>query len=227
MDQYKRGTPERALSDMEHLLNNYKTSSDMRMQKKAKLLSYWISDYARMLKQEETFLPEKLKRYKRGEIVKVDLGYNIGNEEGGLHYAVVLDKENRLHSGVITVIPLSSKKVSTRINKYMIDLGDEIYQKLQTKAQHTFEECAKGMEITQNKEQGTLLISLDLKEFEKVLAEIDGMKLGSIALAAQITTVSKIRIQSPLRTTDALSNITLSAESLDKIDNKIKELYIN
>ena len=222
----KRGTPERALADLEKLFKSYQSSPEKKANKKATLLSYWLSDYAGILKQEETFLPNKLKRYKRGEIVKVNLGYNIGNEEGGLHYAVVLDKQNSLYSGTITILPLSSKKPSTVIHKYILDLGDEIYRKLRCKAQKTFEECAAKMEITPSKENNALFLSLDLKEFKKVLDEIDGMKLGSIALVSQITTVSKIRIYSPLRTTDALSSIVLSPDSLNKIDNKIKELYM-
>ena len=60
---------------------------------KADKFSYWLEDYVRFLKREVTFQPNSLKRYKRGEIIKVHLGYNIGSEEGGLHYAVVIDKK--------------------------------------------------------------------------------------------------------------------------------------
>ena len=55
-----------------------------------------------------------LRRYKRGEIVKVHLGFNVGSEEGGLHYAVVLDKNNAKSSPVITIIPLTSVKTTYR-----------------------------------------------------------------------------------------------------------------
>jgi len=52
------------------------------------------------------------------------------------------------------------------------------------------------------------------------------MKEGSIALISQITTISKMRIIKPQKNSDALSGICLSSESLDKIDEKILELYI-
>lgn len=55
--------------------------------------------------------------YKRGEILKVHLGYNIGSEEGGLHYCVVLDKENSIYSPVISVAPLTSVKPWTALDK--------------------------------------------------------------------------------------------------------------
>ena len=51
--------------------------------------------------------------------------------------------------------------------------------------------------------------------------EISKMKRGSIALVNQITTISKIRIYDPKKNKDMLSGITLSEESLDKIDYEI------
>ncbi|MCT3135805.1 type II toxin-antitoxin system PemK/MazF family toxin, partial [Lactococcus lactis] len=36
------------------------------------------------------------------------MGFNIGNEEGGLHYAIVLDNNNALGHSLITIVPLTS-----------------------------------------------------------------------------------------------------------------------
>lgn len=97
---------------------------------KADKLSYWISDYAGYLKSEKTFLPGKLKRYKRGDIVKVNFGFRLGSELGGRHYCVVLDKDNSPKAPTITVMPLTSLKENTDINKLPKDriyLGSEIY----------------------------------------------------------------------------------------------------
>ena len=77
---------------------------------KGKKLAYWVSDYVNFLDSEATFTPDKLIRYKRGSIIKVHLGYRIGSEEGGLHYAIVMDRQNSIHSPTITVIPLTSIK---------------------------------------------------------------------------------------------------------------------
>lgn len=93
-------------SDAISKLSSYMDSLDS---KHGKILAYWIRDYVRFLEKEKTFDPQKLIRYKRGAIVKVHLGYRIGSEEGGLHYAVVID-DNPQKSHVATIIPLTSRK---------------------------------------------------------------------------------------------------------------------
>lgn len=50
--------------------------------KKANLISYWLKDYIKYINQEESFNSSTLKSYSRGDIIKVNLGFNIGNEEG-------------------------------------------------------------------------------------------------------------------------------------------------
>ena len=101
--------------------------------KKSELITYWINDYIKYLKFEEEFIPNKLKIYERGDIVKVNFGFNIGNEEGGLHYAVVLDNKNPQSSGVITVVPLSSLKKDEVLSKYEVNLGSELYLLMKNK----------------------------------------------------------------------------------------------
>ena len=81
-----------AINSVSKQLHNYQTSTDPKLQKKASILSYWLDDYMRMLKKEETFNPRKLKRYKRGEIV--------------------LTKNDSKNSPIITIIPLSSVKAN-------------------------------------------------------------------------------------------------------------------
>lgn len=60
----------------------------------------------------------------------------------------------------------------------------------------------------------------------KIGKEISQMKAGSIALVNQITTVSKIRIFDPRNLRGILAGISLSEESMDKINEKVKELYV-
>jgi hypothetical protein len=65
------------------------------------------------------------------------------------------------------------------------------------------------------------------KDFiEKMKREISKMNLGSKALVGQITTVSKMRIFDPTQDDAILSDIKLSPEKLNLLNNKIKELYI-
>ena len=102
-------------------------------QKKSELITYWLRDYISYLKFEEKFTPKKMKGYSRGDIIKVNFGFNLGNEEGGLHYAVVIDNENSQASGVVTVIPLSSLKKNETISKYDVCLGSELYNLMKHK----------------------------------------------------------------------------------------------
>lgn len=58
------------------LLNNYLDtciSTDNKHLKKANLISYWLKDYIRYIANEETFSSEKLKKYNRGDVIKVNL----------------------------------------------------------------------------------------------------------------------------------------------------------
>ena len=60
----------------------------------------------------------------------------------------------------------------------------------------------------------------------KVSNEASRMKSGSIALVNQITTISKIRIYDPKTDNDILSHIRLSDETLNKIDDEIKKMFV-
>ena len=116
--------------------------------KKVNLISYWLKDYIKYIKDEKNFNPTNLKTYERGDIIKVNLGFNIGSEMGGLHYCVVIDKKNNRNSPVVTVIPLSSQKID-KINKNSIILGNDIYNKLVEKSNKLLED--NKIEIKENK----------------------------------------------------------------------------
>ena len=52
------------------------------------------------------------------------------------------------------------------------------------------------------------------------------MKKGSVALVSQITTISKQRIYDPKTNSDVLAKLKVSGNTLDLIDEKIKELFL-
>ncbi len=218
--------------------------------KKVNLISYWLKDYIKYIKDEKNFNPINLKTYERGDIIKVNLGFNIGSEMGGLHYCVVIDKKNNRNSPVVTVIPLSSQKID-KINKNSIILGNDIYNKLIEKSNKLIED--NKIEIKENKNK--LLIETKrliennattyeifmktnelknniaeafkkLKLAEKINKELQKMKYGSIAIINQIRVVSKQRIYDPKTEFDILSGIKLSDENLNLIDVKMKKMFI-
>ena len=146
----------------------------------------------------------KFKRYKRGDVIKVNFGHRIGREHGGLHYAIVLDVKNPLQSNLLTVVPLTSVKEHTNLEKLGKDrifIGNEIYK--------------------------TNRLPAGSHEKTAVSKELARMKTGSIVLIGQITTISKYRIYDPLSSKNALHGIKVSDNTLTKIDEKIKILFTN
>ena len=260
----------RGICSLNTLLETY--ISDDATLKKANLISYWINDYAKMLSFEDKFIPSRNTTYKRGDILKVNFGFRVGCEYGGLHYAVVLDKSNEHNSPTITVVPLTSNKnTDYKLRSTNVDIGDELYQKLKLKHDTLSANLNKAIDETQ-KSAETLQETLDIlngldsesvaietnppnelnledarfrlfrliryeqerldklhSEFyflEKIKCEISKMKAGSIAISNQVTTISKIRIQDPKTSAGVLAGIRLSGESMDLINERIKEFYI-
>lgn len=193
---------------------------------------------------ESRFSPMSLRRYKRGEVVKVHLGFNVGSEEGGLHYAVVIDKNNAKSSPVVTIVPLTSVKTHTDLSKLKrgsVFLGNELFTNLNSKISATYRHFDKELSLMKTVlENGDILsqeyASLparveraedELNLLKRMRKEVGKMKMGSIALVNQITTISKIRIYDPKTDHDILSNIKLSNEKLDLIDNEIHQHFTN
>lgn len=107
-------------------INKLKRTIDQKIitdYKKSILLTYWLKDYNNFLKQELTYKPNYQPALKQGSIVQVNLGFRLGNEQGGLHYAIVLDKNDNKRKPIITVIPLSSIKEGKRLYKTHVNLG--------------------------------------------------------------------------------------------------------
>ena len=110
-----------SIRSLNNLLEGFINDSSEQHLKKAHLISYWIKDYVRMISFEENFEPTRNIAYKRGNIVKLNFGFNIGNEYGGLHYGIVLDNKNAHNSPVVTVIPLTSQKDNKAVSYTHLD----------------------------------------------------------------------------------------------------------
>lgn len=264
-----------AIRSLNKLLEFYINDPSGQHLKKAHLMSYWLKDFVKYIKFEENFDPTKNISYKRGNVIKVNFGFNIGSEYGGLHYGIVLDKQNNHNSPVLTVIPLTSVKDSKEIHENNVGLGNEIYKLLKLKYDTIYKslkqeqleiaatqsviqnyalmisqalEIAKKVPIGSNEfvknlssaEDNLDIIrvlqnfwnekeahnSANINYLKKIGSEISRMKEGSIAIVNQITTVSKIRIFDPRDSKGVLSGISLSAESMEKINKKLQELYV-
>lgn len=188
-----------ALQSLTSFFHDCCTAADEHKRKTAPLLAYWLRDYIRFLRKEGE--ARIYKRFQRGDIVKVHLGYRVGSEEGGLHYAVVVSSTDSVKSPTLVVIPLTSVKSQKRVERLRyseVFLGDELWQKMYEKSQ-----------VSPNNALS--------KELEK-------MKLGSIALVNQIVTISKLRIYSLKRDASALNGIRFSTKTMQQIDEKMRQI---
>ena len=130
-----------ALKKLDTYLTQLIDSPDKKINAKSDKLSYWLEDWTTFLDFESIYSPSSLKRYKRGEIIKVHLGYNIGSEEGGLHYAVIVEKDNSIHNPVVTIVPLTSIKQDkdlSHLRKGEVLLDNELFSKFSAKFNDTF-----------------------------------------------------------------------------------------
>ena len=128
---------------------------------------------------------------------------------------------------ILTTIQAFSALVSLS-NDVVLELADcekgsnEFSQKLVTGQQYI--DAARYLQAEWERKQKHNQEEQDY--LNKIGKEISQMKEGSIALVNQITTVSKIRIFDPRNLKGVLSGISLSEESMEKINTKLKELYV-
>ncbi|PNZ24635.1 type II toxin-antitoxin system PemK/MazF family toxin [Staphylococcus rostri] len=108
-------------------------SSAQQENRKIKYLPEWLDFYTTQLLEENNNKKKMYSTYKRGSIIYVNLGSNIGNEFSGNHFCVVMDRKDNPKKSTLTVIPLSSKKSKhyTHLTSSIFDITlDELYKKV-------------------------------------------------------------------------------------------------
>ena len=193
--------------------------------KKSELLAYWIHDFAVYHDEERDFDVTKSGVFHRGEIIKVNLGFNIGSELGGLHYCVVLNKKDNPKNGVLNIVPLTSKKENKKYPKSCVNLGNELYnilnKNIEKENKRLNELLAKLDDLEEIPKSIQESISKEIKYIDQLGKSINQYKKESIVLINQITTISKQRLFYDV----VLKNVRLSNESLDLIDEQIIKFF--
>ena len=193
--------------------------------KKSDLLAYWINDFAVYHDEERNFDVSKSGVYSRGDVIKVNLGFNIGNELGGLHYCIVLSKYDNTRNGALNIIPLTSRKDNKKYDSSSVNLGKELYNVFKEKIEKEKEKLQKILDKLEKIEDIPVniqnIIEKEQKYIEKMEKEISKMQKDSIALINQITTISKQRIFKDI----VRKNVKISNESLDLIDKQIIKFF--
>lgn len=144
--------------------------------------NYRIFNNMNISKEEIRLLAKKI-LFRRGNVVWVDFGFNIGNEFGGMHPAIILKNfENDLF-----VLPVSSKKPIeyTKIendffeNKISEDeckkRKDRVNEIVQLDSIIGFKEITRWANITRMKKVSLLRVN-----FSGTIGRVDGKCMGTI-----------------------------------------------
>lgn len=110
------------LDTLKEKLEDLKTIVHSFHVKKQRIFIHWLDRHNTYLRNEETYDYSKHIVYKRGMVVEVDFGFNIGAEYGGHHKAVILHKDSA-RAKTVVVVPLSSVKEGQTVHKLDADLG--------------------------------------------------------------------------------------------------------
>lgn len=225
--------------------------------KKFKYLPEWLRAKANYYNSDIKHSRKNNKVFQRGALIMVDFGINIGNELSGNHFAVVLNKSDSPKNGVLTVVPVSSKvnkfaieidglisEKSARVLRLDVieqDITIRFLGKRIVKDNLTDDEKKEMVtEVYENGGSATYTKYISRQSFLKILNEKEQImskithvinfyeKYNKISYAKclDITTISKKRVFF-LNEYDPCGKIKVSNETLDKIDETIKEWFIN
>lgn len=223
--ELKKNTIIRKNNSLIRLNESFLTHIELSEYKKSDLLAYWIKEYAEYHDQERIFNVSKSGVYSRGDIIKVNLGFNIGNELGGLHYCIVLNKYDNTRNGTLNIVPLTSRKEGKKYDISSVNLGEELYNIFQERIDKEKEKLQKILDELVDVEEIPIdvqnIIEKEQKYIQKMEQEIAKMKKDSIALINQITTISKQRIYKDI----IRRNVKISSKALNLIDKQIIKFF--
>lgn len=193
---------------------------------KLRHLPNWLSNTSyRFVKEANGKFPKGYYHYKRGTIIRVNFGVNMGSEFSNTHFAIVLDKKDNSKKRTLTVLPLTSKQ---KIGRY--SLGKEIFNQtivllnLQLdNINSRLEKLSKLSETDRQKEVASLMV--DVASIKKVINVYRSYNKESFVRLSDITTISKFRIQR-INKFDPSGKIILSEQQMKDISNKLMKLYI-
>lgn len=210
------------------LLNNY---SDMLIEmtnkegsdyKKAALLYYWLRDYRNYVKNEANFKSKYTPPFKRGNIVNINFGFNLGSELGGLHYAIVIS-DSKPSNPMLIVAPMTSFKPGHKSNRHEIFIDNQLFFQLKGKQDALTQALKHQLNVfyeSKNMEEVNNIFPT-LEQLQKIKQQIQKLKNGSIINISQIRAISKMRIIDPQSTVDVFYNVSVSSDILNQIDDKI------
>ena len=184
--------------------------------KKYQYLPYWKAKESKLLLRELKKPRRYFNTYKRGTIVKIDFGVNLGCEFSQIHYAIVLRKKDNRLSETISVIPLTSKDKS-----YNLNIGNIMFDN----AMKTINDQIQGISDEIN------LLDKNFRDkiskLKEILTYYTANPISSYACYRNIITVSKTRIMPKINEFDFMNTAICSESIMTKIDEEIIKYYTN
>lgn len=192
--------------------NNFYSIINKNLPHKFSYLDRWLLKKSKLLLNESNHINDEIKYkvYKRGTIIKVDFGVNLGSEMSQVHFAIVLNKYDNPSNNVLTVVPLTSKQ-----GKYNLDLGSLIINKL----------LYKMLEERKKIEKNDFYDYKIVKKLNLLQEYYKNNIKSTYACCSLITTISKKRILSPINEYDIMGKTRCSDEVMNKIDRNIIEKF--
>ena len=203
---------------IEKIKNIIKLSSSS-LNKKFDYYKYWKLKESKLLLRELNRPRKYYEKYKRGTIIKVDFGVNIGSEFSQVHYAIVLNKNDNRMSNTLSVIPLTSKEKNNNYN-----IGNVIFDNFISSTKNILKRNNEKFNNMLNIKEIELL-KKDLDDLEKILDFYGENPVCSFACYKNISTISKTRIVKPINKFDFINKARCSKEIMNKLDEKIIEYY--
>ena len=173
---------------------------------KFKQLDVWLKKESNIFTKELNYTPSRFMKYKKGTIVKVDFGINIGCELSKKHFAIVMDNDDNFYKETIAVIPLTSKGGNNKM-----DLGSLI-----------FDEFINKM----NKEIDLVNDENDVKELKELIIEYSKYKKLTYANLSQFRCISKNRILYPINKHDLVGKSRVSKSVMNKLTQELFSMYM-
>ncbi len=117
------------IEKIDNSCKNYKCAYNSNHEKFVKL-GNWLEKESTIFKNEVNRKIFNKPNFKKGEIIKVDFGVNLGSELSHTHFAIVLNNDNNSVDN-ITVVPLTSKPGYKRfcLGKLLLPFNDKKYNK--------------------------------------------------------------------------------------------------
>lgn len=141
------------------------------------------------------------------------------------------EKDDELHKRSVMVESLinDNKKAFDILKKIPdSDRDDSFFEQLQTINKNIDFASAEADKIKQEEiENGILLAELKekMKYANKFIQKTQNMNKDSIVLLNQVTTISKMRLYDPKNSNSILNGIVLSDDTMNKIDEALKNIF--